>query len=164
MAAKNDAGLYQDDAVLGPDATVTLSRTWIVNPAASPLRLNEILASNGDALHHDGTTPDAVELYNGSDAAVDLTGVRLTDEPGNPDKFIFPAGAAFRRAVTWWSMPIIPTGRRAITLGSAWTREGDALYLYASAAQRRRVARLRQLWSDNSLTFRLGAWLMGLGL
>ncbi len=134
VTAKNDAGLYQDDAVLGPDATLALSRTWIVNPAASPLRLNEILASNGDVLHHEGTTPDAVELYNGSDAAVDLTGVRLTDELGNPDKFIFPAGASIAARGYLVVYANDPNGTSGYHLGFNLNQGGDTLYLFASAA------------------------------
>ena len=41
VTGKSDAGFYQDDAVFGADAMITTSRTWTVNPNASPLRLNE---------------------------------------------------------------------------------------------------------------------------
>src|SRR3989442_1476087 len=57
VVGKRDSGFYQDDAAFGSEAIVTLSRTWTVDPTASPLRLNEILASNNGAVNHNGTTP-----------------------------------------------------------------------------------------------------------
>jgi len=77
VVGKNDAGFYQDDPAYGPAAVVTVSRTWTVDPTISPLRLNEILASNGGAVNHYGTTPDLIELYNEAREPLDLTGVRF---------------------------------------------------------------------------------------
>jgi hypothetical protein len=94
VVGRNDAGFYQDDPIYGEDAVITVSRTWTVVPGGSAVKLNEVLASNGGALNHFGTTPDAIELHNDSDAPVSLTGMRLTDDMNNPDKFIFPAGAS----------------------------------------------------------------------
>src|SRR5262249_53998836 len=37
---------------------------------------------------------DAIELYNASDAAFNLAGMRLSNDANNPDKFIFPANAS----------------------------------------------------------------------
>ena len=76
----------------GADAVVTTSRTWTVNTSRSPLRLNEILAANSGVLVNAGATPDAIELHNESATAVNLAGIRLTDDLTAPDKFIFPAG------------------------------------------------------------------------
>ena len=98
VTGQNDAGYYQDDTFAYPTtagipAHVTASRTWTVNTYASPLRLNEILAANRGAVVHAHSTPDVIELYNDSDATVDLSGVQLSDDPSAPDKFVFPPGA-----------------------------------------------------------------------
>ena len=46
-----------------------------VESSTSPVRLNEILPSNGDGCADDiGERNDWIELYNTSDAAVDLAG------------------------------------------------------------------------------------------
>src|SRR5574341_13390 len=58
VVGRRDSGSYQDDAVFGADAVVSVSRTWTVNTGASPLRLNEVLAANSGAYNHFGTTPD----------------------------------------------------------------------------------------------------------
>jgi hypothetical protein len=134
VSGRNDAGFYQDDPVFGSDAFVTVSRTWTVNPTASTLRLNEILASNGGSVNYFGTTPDVVELYNAGDAAMDLAGVRITDDLAAPDKFSFPAGAS------------IPSrGYLAVYADSAATpgyhlrfnlsQGGGQLHLFASAQE-----------------------------
>lgn len=62
----------------------TISRTWIVNTAIPTVRLNEVLARNIDGF------PDAIELHNEGPSPVSLTGLRLTDDPANPNKFVFP--------------------------------------------------------------------------
>jgi CotH kinase protein/Lamin Tail Domain/Chitobiase/beta-hexosaminidase C-terminal domain/Fn3 associated/Bacterial TSP3 repeat len=64
--------------------------------AAPPavVRLNEILASNvspGGLVDEDGQQADWIEIVNGSGAPVNLAGWSLTDEPDNPDKWLFPA-------------------------------------------------------------------------
>jgi hypothetical protein len=67
--------------------TPTLSRTWIVNTAWPAVRLNEVLANNG-------ASPDMIELYNEGSSAVDLSGMRLTDDPAEPDKYTFAPGTS----------------------------------------------------------------------
>jgi hypothetical protein len=54
--------------------------------------IREFLASNSGGLHdQDGDTPDWIEIHNDSIAAVSLGGWRLTDSPGDPARWIFPA-------------------------------------------------------------------------
>lgn len=63
-------------------------------PGGSALRLNEWLASNR-ASHPDpadGDFEDWFEIYNGGEAAVDLGGFHLSDDPARPDKFTVPPG------------------------------------------------------------------------
>ncbi len=135
VIGQNDAGFYQDDPVFGEEALVTFSRTWTVDPTSSALRLSEVLASNGGALNHAGTTPDAIELYNASDDALTLTGLRLTDDPANPDQFIFPAGATIpaRGYLTVYANN--PDGTPGHHVGFNLNQNGDSVYLFAAAAQ-----------------------------
>src|SRR6185295_10045313 len=67
------------------------ARSWVVNTAWPAVRLNEVLARNDSALNYFGTFPDLIELFNEGPAAVNLAGLRLTDDPGSPGKFTFPA-------------------------------------------------------------------------
>ena len=131
---RRDSGFYQDDPVYGSDAIVTVSRIWTVNPNASSLRLNELLASNAGSVNHSGTTPDVVELHNASDVPFALTGVRLTDDLNDPDKFIFPAGADIPPRGYLVVYANDPDGTAGYHLGFGLNEEGDSLYLFAAAA------------------------------
>ncbi len=132
ISGLRDSGFYQDDPVYGSDAVVTVGRAWTVQPGASPLRLNEILAANS-SLDHEGSTPDLVELYNEGDAALGLAGLRLTDDPRDPDKFIFPAGASIPAHSYLVVYANNPDGTSGYHLGFNLNQQGDALYLYDDA-------------------------------
>jgi hypothetical protein len=132
VSGRNDAGFYQDDPIFGSTATVSLSRTWIVNPGASSLRINEVLASNDGVFNHNGTTPDAIELFNAGDSPFDLTGLRLTDDPEDPDQFIFPSGASIPARGYLVVFANNPDGTPGYHLGFNLNQGGDALYLYDS--------------------------------
>ena len=55
--------------------------------------INEILASNSqNATDAQGEHDDWIELYNGSDVAIDVGGMYLTDDLANPTKWQIPAG------------------------------------------------------------------------
>ena len=133
VVGRNDAGFYQDDPVFGPDAAVTVSRTWVVDSAASSLRLNEVLASNGGVVNHLGTTPDLIELYNACDATQSLAGVRLTDDALDPDKFIFPSGAAIGPHECLVLYANKPDQTPGYHLDFNLAQEGEAVYLYDAA-------------------------------
>lgn len=66
------------------------------NPAATPLPLllNEWMASNTGIVRDpaDQDPDDWFELFNPNDAAVNLAGYQLSDDPFNPSKFVVPAG------------------------------------------------------------------------
>ncbi len=95
-----DTGLYQDDPALGEAACVTRSALWTVDTAAPPpsaepsLRISEVLAKNLSTAVYDNseTYPDLIELHNIGTATIDLTGMRMTDDPDRPDPFIFQTG------------------------------------------------------------------------
>jgi hypothetical protein len=53
--------------------------------------ITEFMAQNDDALQDgDGNRPDWIEIYNPSDAAVDLAGYRLSDKADNLSRWVFP--------------------------------------------------------------------------
>ncbi len=59
---------------------------------ATPV-ISEFVASNSRSYaDEDGRYGDWIEIYNGSGAAVDLTGWSLTDNAAQPRKWMFPAG------------------------------------------------------------------------
>ncbi len=82
------------DAELGeaplPEAPVTADSEQIPH---GELYLSEVLALNDSAYEVDGKFPDYVELRNSGEAR-SLAGYSLTDDPADPGKFIFPAGAS----------------------------------------------------------------------
>ncbi|NLF29703.1 MAG: hypothetical protein GX591_02305, partial [Planctomycetes bacterium] len=54
--------------------------------------INELMASNAEGLRDaDGDTSDWIEIFNDSDAAVNLAGWYLTDNPDNLTKWAFPS-------------------------------------------------------------------------
>ena len=59
--------------------------------ATGPLRISELMASNGQSLpDEDGDFPDWIELHNAGSQPVNLSGFSLTDDPARPQKWSFP--------------------------------------------------------------------------
>ena len=53
--------------------------------------LNELMSSNSTTVYDElGNTPDWIELYNGDDIEIDLTGFGLSDDINDPFKWVFP--------------------------------------------------------------------------
>jgi hypothetical protein len=138
VTGKNDAGAYQDDPFVYPPtagipAHVTASRTWVVNTSASALRLNEVLARNDAAVPVGaGRFPDLIELYNAGTTPVSLTGLGLTDEPDNPFKFVFPAGASLGAGQYVTLFADNETTPAGFHLGFSLKQEGDEVVLTAA--------------------------------
>lgn len=90
------------DIVTMPDAATpagNLSLDVRILPVAGPpvstptLVFSEIVASNSRSYaDEDGRFGDWIEFYNGTGAAIDLTGWSLTDDAMQPRKWFFPAG------------------------------------------------------------------------
>ena len=58
-------------------------------PGAVPV-ITEFLASNGNTIDDDnGNSTDFIEIFNAGDTAVNLAGYSLTDDPDEPQKFVF---------------------------------------------------------------------------
>jgi hypothetical protein len=134
VVGRRDAGFYQDDPIYGPDAVISAAGAWLVNTNESVVRINEILASNNGVFVHSNTTPDALELLNVSSAPVNLQGMRLTDDPTNPDLFTFGAGAVIPAGgylVVFGDTANTP----GIHLGFTFSAEGETIYLYDSVAR-----------------------------
>ena len=70
----------------------TASKTWTVDSQLTRLVINEVMARNDTTLENDGTFPDLIELYNAGAAALNLTGMSLTDDVADPRRFVFPFG------------------------------------------------------------------------
>ncbi len=106
----------------------TVSKSWTTSPAAWPVFLGEVLASNAAAVG--GSADDYIELLNDSDAAVDVSGLRLSDSPVDgltPAKFTLPAGS------------LLPArGHLLLTaaqLGFSLAETGETLSLYPPLAE-----------------------------
>ena len=56
------------------------AKTASTDPDLFPVRINEILTSNGSYPNGDGLCCDFIELYNDSDRAVSLDGFQLSDK------------------------------------------------------------------------------------
>ncbi|MHC4498300.1 MAG: CotH kinase family protein, partial [Planctomycetota bacterium] len=56
-SGKNSAGVWQSDP------NFNASNTWTIDTSYSQIVINEVLAQNIEAVDHNGTTPDIIELY-----------------------------------------------------------------------------------------------------
>lgn len=111
-----------------------MSRTWVVDTNTPSIRINEILARNDAAYNHETDFPDIVELYNEGSNTVDISGMRLTDDPSDPHKFAFPPGTT----VTGGGYLVTFADDRTtsgIHLGYNLNQAGDDLYLYDTPAK-----------------------------
>jgi len=124
VVGRNAAGIYQDPA------SATASRTWVVRTSTPTVRLNEVLARNDSAVNHNGTFPDVIECYNEGATTVDLSGLRLTDDPGNPNKFTFAANTTLVAGGYLVAFANNSDGTPGIHLGFSLKQEGGAVYLY----------------------------------
>lgn len=124
VIGRNEAGFWQDTN------SATISRPWIVNTAWSRVRLNEILVRNDSAVNHQGTYPDLIELFNEGATAVDLSGLRLTDDPTNPDKFTFPAGVTLGAGSYLVVYANNPDGTPGLHAGFSLDQNGEGVFLY----------------------------------
>ncbi|MBE0537310.1 MAG: chitobiase/beta-hexosaminidase C-terminal domain-containing protein, partial [Phycisphaerae bacterium] len=91
------ADLYLGEGVTLSDFAV-LAENWGAD--ARPVLITEFMAANGSSLplqpgellDSDGDASDWLELHNPGDAAVEIGGCYLTDDPDNPKKWRFPDG------------------------------------------------------------------------
>lgn len=68
-----------------------ISMIMVLYTKSQHLVINEIMSSNATTIaDEDGDYEDWIELYNGTDSVINLTGYTLSDNLANPDKWIFP--------------------------------------------------------------------------
>lgn len=111
---------------------LVLALSWVSYPAAGQVTLNEVMANNKTAVANGSEYPDYVELYNAGAASVSLAGMRLTDDPYTPAKFVFPAGttiAARGYARVWCDTNTAAPG---LHTGFGLNADTDLLRLYAA--------------------------------
>lgn len=125
VSGQRDSGSFQDDPVFAPEGQPTVLR-WQVDRSRPSVRLNEILADNRGAAPIDDTAPDLVELYNAGAAAVDLSGMSLSDTLANPARYVFPLGTTLE-----------PGGYRVVVAdanpghtGFGLAKSGGGVYLF----------------------------------
>ena len=128
VIGKTSAGGWQSMA------NPTVSRSWIVNTNWPAVRINEVLARNDSAINHGGTFPDYIELHNEGTATIDLSGMRLTDDPSTPGKFVLPPGTAIAAGAYLPLYGNNDDGTGGIHLGFGLNDTGDDLYLFNRVA------------------------------
>jgi hypothetical protein len=112
----------------------TVSRAWVVNTAWPGVRLNEVLARNNGAVNHQGTLPDLIELYNEGPVSIDLSGMRLTDDPTDTNKFIFPANTLLASGAYLLLYADTPNGTSGFHVGFSLNQDGEGVFLYGAGA------------------------------
>lgn len=133
---RNDAGTYQDDPLLGDEAVITSTSFWAVDTNYVPpapvtrLRLNEVLARNDSFVHGTASYPDLVELHNGSEVALDLSGFGLSTTTSQPMKFAFPAGTTLAAGGYLVLYGGNADGTPGLHLGFKLNGSGDSLFLF----------------------------------
>ncbi len=126
---RNSAGVLQ--GIASPDH----SDSWTVDVSAASIRINEVLASNGTAFDHEGTFPDAIELYNFGATAVDVGGWTLTDDPSVQDKYAFPEGTTIGAGQYFVVFANVEDGTGGLHSGFNLSATGESVSLYRSALQ-----------------------------
>lgn len=122
------------------------------------VRINEFMADNRSALTNAGATPDWVELYNDSAAAVNLSGWSLSDDGGNLRKFVLPAGLnlnAGALVVIWCDTA---TNAPGIHTGFTLDAKGASLFLFDTQTNRVDGLGYGSQVADYSLARFTGGW------
>lgn len=133
VVGRNSSGIWQADA----DATT--SKTWAVLSSLRGVVINEVLARNDSAVNHEGTFPDIIELFNASASSVDLSGLRLTDDLDDPNKFTFPASTTLAAGAYRVVFANNPDATSGLHTGFGLNQDGDELYLLDRATNGTRI-------------------------
>jgi hypothetical protein len=125
VMGKSAAGAWQHGT-----NSPTVSKVWVVNTAVPLVRLNEVLAQNVAAVNHAGTFPDVIELYNESASPVNISGLRLTDDPANPNKFAFPPNTSIPGGSYLVVYANNEDGSGGLHTGFSLSATGEGVYLF----------------------------------
>lgn len=114
-------GLDANGALVnGATSSVSVNNPY--TPMIPALRINEWMAQNSGAFFDQpGEADDWFELYNGTGAAVNLSGYRFSNAPGEPSPFVIPAG---------WT---IPSGGHLLVWADNQTAQNPATPVTGSA-------------------------------
>jgi hypothetical protein len=112
------------------ESNATVSRVWVVNTNWPGVRINEVLARNVAALNHNGTFPDAIELFNEGYSTVDLSGLRLTDNASSPSKYTFPNGTSLSSGSHLVVYANNNDGTPGIHTGFSLNQDGEGVFLF----------------------------------
>ncbi len=126
VIGKNSARVWQESP--------NTSHTWTVDSSYSKLSLSELIADNNSAFEHEGQFPDIIELYYDGPVPLDLTGIKITDNPVEPNKFVF-SGGAMSPGEYLILYADTNTAASGLHTGFALNREGDSVYLYDKNGQ-----------------------------
>lgn len=84
--------IYAENASAGKFLPVRAAHEYFVLSPEKGLVINELAAKNNTiASDEDGDYDDWIELYNNTADVITLNGYTLSDDPGQPDKWAFPA-------------------------------------------------------------------------
>ncbi len=127
-------------------AAAFLVRSRFTPPVPRTVVINEVLAANSRVLADDeGDFSDWVELYNPTGDAIPLGGYRLSDDPGETDKWVFPPVTLGpeEHLVVWASHkgriflgPAGTTRRLLVQFESAGLDDGDHAFIVVDGADR----------------------------
>ena len=129
----------------------TLLGMGCVEPAESPVRLNEVLPKNSDGCPDEvNERNDWVELYNTSNAAVDLAGYSLTDDTASPRKSVIPEGVtiAAKSALLFWADDSPDQGKTHLAF--KFKAKVEEVVLYDADARQVDLYRWTDAYSDIS--------------
>ena len=133
VVGRNSGGTWQADA----DATI--SKTWAVLSSLRGVVISEVLAINDGAVNHEGTTPDYIELFNAGASSIDLSGLRVTDDLDDPNKYTIPAGTTLAAGAYRVLFANNPDATSGLHTGFGLDGGGDTVYLIDRATNGLRV-------------------------
>ncbi len=98
------------------------------------LIISEILAANATSHSNGGLYPDVIEIQNTGASTIDLGGKSLTDDPAQPQKFVFTAGTLLTAGARMVLYADSSDSAPGLHTGFSLDQSGDALYLYENPA------------------------------
>ncbi len=118
------------DIVFGLSLEASISVTNSVTNILQSVVLNEILAHNLTLTNQAGVVSDWIELSNPGDAAIDLAGMSLTDDPVAPRKWVFPPNSPLPAHGLTVVQCSVATNVTVLNTGFALKAEGGGVYLF----------------------------------
>lgn len=123
------------DVVFGMSLTASQSVTNVTTVSFGvALSLNEIFANNLSLPNPDGTLTDWVEIYNATTNTVDLSGMSLSTDPGQPRRWIFPPGSSIPSHGYFTVSCNGNAPASDLNTGFGLNAQGDSLYLFNQPA------------------------------